>query len=113
MRLVLLILIVEELGVVVLLHELLGWLVNVHVCHLLLSLASLLLSGRLRLLLGLLLGLDSLELIEHVLVVEQSVGKLILEDLLVKETLDAPLNHWDFQKLVDCGSLLGVSLQHH
>ena len=106
MCLILLVLVIEERRIVVLLHELLGRLVDIHVCHLLLGLPSLLLS-RLSLRLGLsldlcprllllflssLLGLDLLELLEDILVMQQSVRELVPEGISLEESLNSALN---------------------
>ena len=100
MCLIFLVLEIEERRIVVLLHELLRRLVDIHVCHLLLGLPSLLLS---RLSLGLclrllllflysLLGLDLLELLEDILVMQQSVRELIPEGISLEESLNSALN---------------------
>ena len=81
MRLVLLILVIEECWVIVLLHELLRRLVDVHVGHLLGCLCSSCLLSLLGLLFLFLLGLNALELLEDILVVQQGMGELILENL--------------------------------
>lgn len=84
MCLILLVLVVEEGRVVVLLHELLRRLIDIHVGHLfscLGCLASLLfLSGRFFLLFSLFVRLDALKLLKNVLVVEQSVRELVHKD---------------------------------
>ena len=69
MCLVLLVLVVEEVRVVVLLHERLGWLVHVHVGHLLSSLVS----SSFLLFFLLLALLDLFKLVEDVLVVQKRV----------------------------------------
>ena len=103
MCLILLVLVIEERRIVVLLHELLGRLVDIHVCHLLLGLTSLLLSLRLGLSLDLcprllllflssLLGLDLLELLEDILVMQQSVRELVPEGISLEESLNSALN---------------------
>ena len=69
MSLILLVLVIEEAWVVVLLHEGLGRLVHVHVSHLRRNLVG----GCLFLLLLFLPLLNPLELIEHVLIVQQRV----------------------------------------
>lgn len=109
MSLILLIFVVEESRVVILLHVLLGRLVDVHIGHLSLSLLSCLLL----LFLSLLLLLDRLELIEDVLIVEQSVGELIPEGVTLEESLDTALDDGHLQELVDRWSLGWVSLEHH
>jgi len=116
MRLILLVFVVEEGRVIVLLHELLWWLVHLHVCHLLLGLAGLLccsISLLLLLLYSSGIGLDSLKLFENVLVVEERVGELVHEGRPRKEPVDTALKHGHLEKLVDCGSICGVSLEHH
>lgn len=84
MCLILLVLVVEEGRVVVLLHELLRRLIDIHVGHLfscLSCLTSLLfLSCGLFFLFGLLVRLDALELLKNVLVVEQSVREFVHKD---------------------------------
>ena len=114
MSLILLVLVVEECGVVVLLHELLRWLIDVHVGHLLLRLTGLLVSCGFLLLLSLsLVDLDFLELIEDVLVMQEGVGEFVHEGSACQESIDATLNHWHLEKLVNGGSLGGVSFEHH
>ena len=90
MLLILLILIIEEGRVIVLLHELLRWLVDIHLGHLLSSLFSSCLLG---LFLLSLCSLDFLELLEDVLVMQKSVRKFVLEDIASQETLNTALNH--------------------
>ena len=107
---------VEEGRVVVLLHELLRWLVDIHCCHLLLGLAGLLrcsISLLLLLLGSSCVGLDALELIEDVLVVEERVGELVHEGCTSQEPVNTALNHGNLEKLMDCGPVRGVSLEHH
>ena len=106
MCLVLLVLIVEEVGVVVLLHEGLWWLVNVHVGHLLSSLVS----SSFLLLFLLFALLNLFKLIEDVLVVQQCVRELVHESLASQESIDSALNYWNFQELMDCWSLRWIFL---
>lgn len=115
MRLILLVLVVEESRVVVLLHELLRWLVHIHVGHLLLGLSGLLLYSFCGLFLFfiLLYSLNALELIENVLVVEQCVGELVHEGRACEEPIDTALKYRHLQQLMNCGPLSWVSLQHH
>ena len=104
MSLILLILIVEEAGVIVLLHELLGRLVDIHVGHLLGSLSSLLI-GRCFLLLcssflllcGPLVCLNFLKLLEHILVMEQRVREFVHKSGAGEESFDAALEDGDFE----------------
>ena len=125
-RLILLVLVVEEGRVVVLLHELLRWLVDIHCCHLLLCLPGLLLSSlSLCLSLGLglslrfflllccsLISLNLLELLEDILVMQQSMRELVPEGITLEEPLDSALNHRNLEQLVYGWSLGGVSLEH-
>ena len=113
MSLILLVLVVEECGVVVLLHELLRWLIDIHVGHLLLRLTGLLVSSSLLLFFLSLLDLDFLELLEHVLVVQEGVGEFVHESSACQESIDTTLNHWHLEKLVNSGSLGGISFEHH
>ena len=110
MLLILLILIIEEGRVIVLLHELLRWLVDIHLSHLLGSLFSSCLLGLFLLSLG---SLDFLELLEDVLVMQKSVREFVLEDVASQETLNTALNHGDLQQLVDGGSLSRITFEHH
>ena len=64
-------------------------------------------------LISFLLSLDLSELLEHVLVMEQRVGKFFFENFSLKEARDAHLNAGNLEQLVHCGSLRGVPLQHH
>ena len=80
MFLILLVLIVEEGGIVVLLHELLRRLIDIHIGHLFRCLASLFLLCCLLLFLSFLIRLDALEFLKDVLVVEQSVREFVHED---------------------------------
>ena len=113
MRLVLLILVIEERWVIVLLHELLRRLVDVHVGHLFGCLCSSCLLSLLGLLVRFLLSLNALELLEDILVVQQGVGKLILERLASEESVNTALNDWNLQQLMNCWSLCWVTLEHH
>lgn len=99
----------KELWVLVFVDEGAWWLVQVQI----LSLGCNGRSSGLSLLFGLLGGLDPLELVEDILVVEQSMGKLFLEGVVVEEVLDAVLNAGHLQQLVDVGSLGWVPLEHH
>ena len=110
MLLILLILIIEEGRVIVLLHELLRWLVDIHLGDLLSSLFS---SRLLGLFLLSLCSLDFLELLEDVLVMQKSVREFVLEDIASQETLNTALNHRDLEKLVNSRSLRGITLEHH
>ena len=69
MGLILLVLVVEEAGIIVLLHELLGRLVDVHVGHLLRCLSCFFVSRCFLLLCSSLLNLNAFELIKNVLIV--------------------------------------------
>ena len=61
----------------------------------------------------LLLGsLDRLELVEHILVVEDRVGELVTEVVFVEQLLDALGDHREAQDRVDVRSLLGVHTKH-
>lgn len=91
------------------LHVLLRRLVDIHVGH---GLASLLL-GSLLLLISFLGLLNLLEFVEDVLVVKERVREFVHERVLGQETLDSALDHWDFQQLVDRGTLSRVPLEHH
>jgi len=57
--------------------------------------------------------LDTLELLENVLIVEKRVGELVHEGSAREESVNAALNDGDFEKLVDIGPLCRVSLEHH
>lgn len=79
---------------------------------LLLLLLLLFLSLLLILLLGLLLGLSLPEHVEHVLVVQDRVRKLVLEVILVQQSLHASLDLGVLQDLIYVGPLVGVFMQH-
>ena len=113
MRLVLLLLVIEEGWVVVLLHELLGRLVDIHVGHLFSSLCSSCLLSLLGLFFLFLLGLNTLELLEYILIMKQGVGKFILKRLACKESFNSALNDWYLQQLMNCWSLCWIALEHH
>ena len=114
MSLILLVLVVEEAGIVVLLHELLRRLIDVHVGHLFCGLSSLfLLRGRFLLLSGPPVALNFLELLKDVLIVEQSVGELVHKGCACEESFNAALEHGNLEQLVDRRPLGRVSLQHH
>lgn len=112
MLLILLVLVVKEAGVVIFRHELLWGLVDIHLSHLLLGLAGLLINSLL-LFLGLLGDVDPLELIEDVLVVEQGVREFVHEGVSGEEAFDSTLEHGHLEQLVDRRSLPRVSLKHH
>ena len=57
------------------------------------------------LILGFLLSLDSSELIEHILVVQDRVREFIFEVLLVQQSCDSLLDEVDFKDLVDAWPL--------
>ena len=110
MLLVLLILVIEEGWVIVLLHVLLGRLVDIHVSHL----VSGLLSSCFFCLFSLLFGLlDLLELLKDILVMQKGVRELIHKDVAGQETLNTALNDGHLQQLMDSGSLGWVTLKHH
>lgn len=113
MRFIFLVLVVEEGWVIVLLHVSLRGLVGIHLSHGLFGLSSLLCGGHFLFLLLLLVLLDLLELIENVLVMQQSVRKLVHEGSSCQESINSPFNDWHLQKLVDGGSLSGIGLEHH
>ena len=112
-RLILLIFVLKEGRVVVLLHVGLGRLVDVQLGHLFRSLLCSLLCCHLGLLLLLFLLLDSLELLENILVVEQRVREFVPEQVTREEAFDAALKHRHLQQLVDGGPLCRVPLEHH
>lgn len=61
----------------------------------------------------LLLGcLNCLELLEHILVVQDCVGELVTEVLFVEEFLDALGNHGVPKNSINIGPLLRVNIQH-
>lgn len=103
----------EESLIVVLLHELLRRLVHVHLSHLLRCLLGCLISSHLCLLTCLLFHLDALELVKHVLVVKQSVRELVHECLAGQEPINAALQDWNFEQLMNIRSLRRVTLKHH
>ena len=113
MSLILLVLVVEEAGIIVLLHELLGRLVDIHVGHLLRCLSCLFISCCFLLLCLPLFCLDFLELLEHILVMEQSMGEFVHKGGACEESFDAALEDGNLEQLVDRGPLSRVSLQHH
>ena len=113
MRLVLLVLVVEEGWIVVLLHEWSWRLVNLHVGHLFLCLAGLLLSSRFLFLFRLALLLNALKLIEDVLIVEERVREFLPEDISLDKPFNSSLNHRHFEQLVNGGPLGRVPFQHH
>ena len=91
------------------------WLVIIkpQICHPLLCLLSLLLRLLLLpLLLFLLLRLNSLELIEDVLIMQNSVRKLVPEVVLSKQFLYPLCNNWVAQDRVDIWTLLWVYIKH-
>ena len=97
MSLILLVLVVEEAGIIVLLHELLGRLVDIHVGHLLRCLSSLFVSRCFLLLCLPLLCRDFLELLEHILVMEQSMREFIHKGGAGEESFNAALEHGDLE----------------
>ena len=108
-----LVLIVEEGWVIVLLHVSLRGLVGIHLSHGLFGLTCLLFGGHFLFLLLFFVHLDLLEFIENVLVVQESVRKLVHKCSSCQESIDSPFNDRHLQKLVDGGSLSGISLEHH
>ena len=115
MLLVFCVLIVEEARVVVLLHVLLGRLVDIHVSHLLLGLLRLscLLISSFFGFFCLFLGLNFLKLVKDVLVVKKGVRELVHEGVTLQEAVDTTLDDWDLEQLVNSRSLSWVSLEHH
>lgn len=117
---VLVVLLVEETVVLSVVQILLGrfvraaalaQLINAELGHLTLCLSS---RGFLFLLLFLsFLGdLGLLEFFEHVLVMEDRVGKFVLKGLTFEELLDSRLDLGHFEDLVNGGSHSGVFLKH-
>ena len=97
-RLVLLVLIVEESGIVELLQERRRWLVDIHIGHLLLSQTSCLLSSIiLSFFSSFFCHLDLLKLLEDVLVVQKSMRKLVHKDITSQESLYSALNDRDLE----------------
>ena len=113
MSLVLLVLVVEKGWVIVLLHERCWWLVNLHIGHLFLCLASLLLCGVFLFLFRLALLLDTLKLIKDVLIVEKRVREFLPEDISLDKPFNSSLNHRHLEQLVNGRPLSWVTLQHH
>ena len=102
---------VEERGVIAtLIHVLSRWLINVHVGH---SLCSLVCSRLLLFFLNFSILLYFLKLLEHVLVVKNSVREFIHKGSASKEPFDATLKHRHFKKLMDVGPFSWISLKHH
>ena len=99
----------KELWVLVLIYESRRWLVQVQVLCLSCYSCGICLS----LFFSFLSSLDLLEFIKYILVVEKSVGKLFLEDILVQEIMDSILDAFNFKKLMDSWSLSWISLKHH
>ena len=97
MGLILLVLVVEEAGIVVLLHELLGRLVDVHVGHLLRCLSCFFVSRCFLLLCSPLVCLNFLELLEHVLVMEQSMREFVHKSSAGEESFNAALEYGDLE----------------
>ena len=97
MGLILLVLVVEEAGIVVLLHELLGRLVDVHVGHLLRCLSGFFVSRCFLLLCSPLVCLNFLELLEHVLVMEQSMREFVHKSSAGEESFNAALEYGDLE----------------
>ena len=95
--LILLVLIVEKGRVVVLLHVSCWWLVNLHIGHLFLCLASLLLSSVFLFLFRLTLLLDTLKLIKDILIVEERVWEFFSEDITTDKSLNSSLNYRHFK----------------
>lgn len=44
----------------------------------------------------------ALERFENVVIMEKSMGELILEVLVVKKLLDSSVDNWDFKNFIDC-----------
>ena len=88
-------------------------LIQFHLSHFLLS-SLCLLGGKFvfALLLFLLLLLDCFELVEHVLVVKNSVRELVTEVILVQELLNALSNYWIAKDRVDIWPLVGIYTEH-
>ena len=98
MGLILLVLVVEEAWIVVLLHELLRRLIDIHVGNLFRSLSSLFLLSRCFLLLcSPLVCLNFLELLEHVLVMEQSMREFVHKSSAGEESFNAALEYGDLE----------------
>jgi len=103
--------IVEEGGVLVeLVHVALGGLVDVHFGGLFGEGFLLCLLSSSRFLISLLLCLDPLELFKDVLIMQESVCKLLLEDIVVQELANPVLNALHFKHLVDSWSLRSIPL---
>ena len=111
MGLILLVLVVEEAWIVVLLHELLRRLIDIHVGNLFRSLSSLFLLSRCFLLLcSSLLILNAFELLKNVLIVQQGVGEFIHKCRACEESINAALEDGNLEQLMDCRPLSWVSL---
>ena len=82
----------KELWVLVLIYESRWWLVQVQVLCLSCYSCGICLS----LFFSFLSSLDLLKFIKYILVVEKSVGKLLLEDILVQEIMDSILDAFNF-----------------
>ena len=102
---------VEERGVIAtLIHVLSRWLIDVHVGH---CLCSLVCGCLLLFLLNLSILLYFLKMLEHVLVVKNSVREFIHKGSASKEPFDATLKHRHLEKLMDVGPFSWISFKHH
>lgn len=113
------VLLIEHAWVLVTVQVALGWvellLLDLHLgqsllllCHLFSLFFLLLLSIGLRFL----SGLNFPEFVEHVLVVQQGVGKLFFEHFGLQEPGDSLVDFWRLKDFVDGWSLVGVFVQH-
>lgn len=96
----------EEGWVAALLHELLRWLVYVHLGHL----RGCLIGGSFSLFFLFLRYIDALKFIEHILIVQEGVRELIQEVLSGQEAINATLQNWYLKQLVNRRSLSRVTL---
>ena len=117
---ILIVFVVEKGRIFVFLHVTARRLVNIQVCHAVINCLLLLFELLLTLSflhcplsLLLLLLLNFLELLKNVLIVEQSVRKLLLKLISLQVLRYSRRNSRMLQQLVNRGSLLGVCLQHH
>lgn len=60
----------------------------------------------------LLVDLQGFELVKHILVMQNCMGELLLEIVLVQQAGNTFLDEGNFQNLVDAGSLVGLRSQH-
>lgn len=104
---------IENLGVLsVLWLEIKVDLETLHVLLQLLLLLALFLLCFLLLLFFLFVDLESFELVKHILVVQNSVREFLFKIVLVEQGGDTLLDEWNFEDLVDAGSLVRLRPQH-